>query len=73
MKKEKFILLLYKMPKIVKKKKKIIKLISRPLIILSESSVLDEIRYHIKFLEKRLIDLREKMIEERQKSTILFQ
>ena len=73
MKKEKFILLLYKMPKIVKKKKKIIKLISRPLIILSESSVLDEIRYHIKFLEKRLIDLREKMQEEREKSAILFQ
>lgn len=61
------------MPKIVKKKKKIIKLISRPLINLSESSVLDEIRYHIKFLEKRLIELREKMIEERQKSAILFQ
>jgi len=61
------------MPKIVKKKKRTIKLISHPLIIFSESGVLDEIRYHISILEKRLLDLREKILENCEKSAILFQ
>ena len=42
------------MTSLCKKKKKTIKLISRPIIILSSSPLLNEIREHIKSMETRL-------------------
>ena len=41
------------MPIVHKKKRKTVKLISRPMILLSYSSLLNEIREHIKSLEER--------------------
>lgn len=53
-------------------KKKKLKLIATPLIIFSHSIVLTEIREHIKTLEKRIIYLREKLIEEKTKNDHKF-
>ncbi len=47
------------------KKRKTIKLISRPLLIWSESTVLFEIKQRLVLLEERLIVLKQKLIEEK--------
>ena len=51
-----------------KKKKKTIKLISRPIIILSSSLLLNEIREHIKNMETRLQVILHQMWLDKQNS-----
>ena len=60
------------MPRVYRKKKKTIKLISRPLLIFSSSTVLEEIKQHIRELDLRLIDLKNKLFEEKNKRNLFL-